>query len=126
MLKELFRYLLVGGFNTLISYSLYLLLLPVLPYLLAFTSAYIISIFTSYLLQTKFVFKKKVVLASALKFPMLYIYLYFMNTGLIYICVNFILIDEVLAPIMVLVLTVPIGFKLSSIIIKNTKNRDAT
>ena len=118
MLKELFRFLLVGGLNTLISYSLYLLFLGVLPYLAAFTLSYIMSIFTSYVLQAKFVFKSKIRLSAAIQFPLLYITLYFITAGLLYICVKFLSIDVILAPLLVLVITVPISFILSRLIIK--------
>lgn len=125
MLRELIRFLLVGGFNTVGAYLVYLLLLELTPYLWAFTFTYFLSIFTSYVLQAKLVFKTKMILSAAIKFPLLYISLYFINAGLLYFFVNTLTISEVTAPILILVITVPISFILSRLIIKKPASQQA-
>ncbi len=121
MLKEIFRFIGIGLINTVISYLLYLFALVFFPYIIAFSMSYVLSIFTSYVLQARFVFSEPIRLNSALKFPLLYGLLYFLNLALLSLCVDYFFIDEVFAPVAVLVVMVPVSFVLSRLLIKNTE-----
>ena len=49
-LRELARFLAAGAVNTALTYAIYLLLLAIAPYLVAYTVAYVSGIAISYLL----------------------------------------------------------------------------
>lgn len=56
--REALRYLLAGGFNTLVGYLLYLVLLPFLGYRAAYVLAFMIGIGLSFLLLRHAVFAR--------------------------------------------------------------------
>lgn len=51
------RFLVSGGFNTVVTYGIYLLLLNVLSYKTSYTIAYVAGIVLAYSLNRYFVFK---------------------------------------------------------------------
>jgi putative flippase GtrA len=115
---EFIRFIIVGGVNTLLSYVIYVSFLLFLPYPVAYTLAYIIAIFISYYLNTKFVFKRKARLSKALQFPLVYLAQYLVGFGSLYILVEILSVSEFIAPVLVVMITIPVTFILSRLIIK--------
>jgi putative flippase GtrA len=63
------RHLVADGFNTLATYALLVALMRVLPYLVAYTTAYVIGIGLGYALHSRLVFGVPIAWRTALRFP---------------------------------------------------------
>ena len=118
MRYEFLRFLLVGATNTLFSYLLYLLLLTFLNYLPAYSITYWAGIVLSYFLNVHFVFKKRVSLASFLKFPAVYVIQYALGAVMLWMLVGSVGISPAFAMIGVIVITIPVTFLASRFILK--------
>src|SRR5689334_23236061 len=116
--KEFFRFLLMGVINTVATYAIYFFSMTFLSYTLSYTLSYVIGIFISYYLNSKFVFKEKFSLAKAFRFPLVYVVQYILSILLLRFFVEIILINKSIAPILIVIITVPITFLLSRVIIK--------
>ena len=118
MRHEFLRFVLVGATNTLLSYLLYLLLLTFMSYLLTYSIAYCAGIVLSYFLNVHFVFKKRVSLASFLKFPAVYVIQYALGAVVLWLLVGNVGVSPALAMIGVIIITMPATFLASRFILK--------
>lgn len=116
--SEFFRFLLVGVSNTLVTYVVYLLLLPLLPYLYAYTLSYCVAVVNSYFMNVLFVFRNKVSLRSFLKFPFVYVAQYFLGASILWLLVGKMGLAPAWAMVVVIIVTVPITFLASSFVLK--------
>lgn len=116
--SEFFRFLLVGVSNTLVAYVVFLLLLPFLPYLYAYTLSYCVAVVNSYFMNVFFVFKKKVSLHSFLKFPFVYVGQYLMGASILWLLVGQLGLAPAWAMVVVIIATVPITFLASRFALK--------
>jgi putative flippase GtrA len=116
--REFFRFIFWGGVNTLSGYVIYAFLLLVLPYLLSYTVAFIISIYLSYFLNSKFVFNQELRLSKALKYPLVYLAQYVIGAISLYLLVEILRVNKLIAPLLVVVLTIPITYYLSRRIVR--------
>lgn len=116
--SEFFRFLLVGVSNTLVTYVVYLLLLPLLPYLYAYTLSYCVAVVNSYFMNVLFVFRNKVSLHSFLKFPFVYVAQYFLGASILWLLVGKMGLAPAWAMVVVIIVTVPITFLASSFVLK--------
>lgn len=117
--KEFLKFVVSGGINTLTTYLMYLLLLLFLNYSLSYTVSYVSGIFLSYYLNTVFVFKEKMSIKKFLKFPIVYLIQYFINLLMLYILVEHLHLSTKIVPLIVVVVTIPVTFVLSKLIIKS-------
>ncbi|WP_405104644.1 GtrA family protein [Paenibacillus sp. FSL K6-1217] len=117
--KEFLKFVVSGGINTLTTYLMYLLLLLFLNYSLSYTVSYVSGIFLSYYLNTVFVFKEKMSIEKFLKFPIVYLIQYFINLLMLYILVEHLHLSTKIVPLIVVVVTIPVTFVLSKLIIKS-------
>lgn len=114
---EFARFLLVGATNTLLSYLVFLFLLNFLAYLPAYSIAYCTGVAISYFLNVYFVFKKRVSLASFLKFPIVYIIQYGLGAAILWLLVDSAGMAPALAMIGVIAATIPITFLASRFVL---------
>ena len=111
--REFYRFVFWGGMNTLAGYVLYALLLQFLPYLVAYSVAFVLSVFVSYFLNSRFVFKQELKLRKAAKYPVVYVAQYLLGTVLMYVLVQLLHVNKLVAPAIVVLLTIPVTFTLS-------------
>lgn len=111
--REFFRFVFWGGMNTLAGYVLYALLLQFMPYLVAYSVAFVLSVFVSYFLNSRFVFKQELQLRKAAKYPVVYLAQYLLGTVLMYVLVQLLHVNKLVAPAIVVLLTIPVTFTLS-------------
>ena len=116
--REFILFVLFGSLNTLLSTALYLLLLLFLLYPAAYTVAYVCGIGMSYCLHVRFVFKERVRLRTALRYPLVYVVQYALGMLLLLVLVEAARIPEWLAPFIIAVLMIPVAYVLSRYIIK--------
>ncbi|NEN84300.1 GtrA family protein [Paenibacillus elgii] len=115
------KFLIVGITNTLITYLAYLFLLLFFKYQIAYSISYILGIAFSYILNTIIVFKSSISVKKILFYPIVYIIQYLINVALLSYFVNY--VNEKIAPILIIVITIPITFLLSKFILKRRENK---
>ncbi len=118
MNKPFIKYLLSGGFNTLVTYLMYLLLLNIMNYNMAYSISYVAGILLSYYLNSVFVFQEKISLRKFIKYPVVYIVQYLINLVLLNILIEYAGLSTKIVPIITIVITIPITFLLTKFIIK--------
>ena len=116
--REFYRFVFWGGVNTLAGYLVYVFLLLFLPYLISYSIAFMFSIFVSYVLNSKFVFNQELALRKALKYPVVYVNQYVLGAVSLYLLVHFLEINKLVAPLLVVVLTIPATYFLSRRIVR--------
>ena len=91
-----------------------------LPYPIAYTIFYIVGVFISYYLNARFVFREKRRLSKALQFPIVYLAQYLIGLGLLYLLIEVAHLSKFLAPIIIVLVTVPCTYVLSRCVIKGS------
>ena len=115
------RFLIGGILNTAITYLLYFSLLPFFSYKIAYTAAFILGILVSYGLNALFVFKAKVAIKSMIRFPLIYLIQYLLGIALVTTLIEYLGVAAWLAPMIVIIITVPLTFVLSRLIFTSEK-----
>ncbi|MFC1758317.1 GtrA family protein [Planctomycetota bacterium] len=109
---KVLKFVVSGGLNSALSLAIYWILALFLPYRLAYTIAYICGICISYVLQAKWVFRGRMTLRHV-AFPMVYLVQYVLGIGLLSLLVELLAVPQSLAPLLVIVATLPVTFCLS-------------
>ena len=107
------RFLVSGGFNTAVTYGLYLLLLNGLSYKTSYTIAYVAGIALAYSLNRYFVFKSHQGIKSVALFPLVYLAQYLASLLILWVWVEKLGLDSRVAPLIAIAITVPLTFVLS-------------
>ncbi len=115
------RFVIAGGFNTLITYILYLLLVQFLTYRVAYTATFLTGIVLSYLLNAIWVFSSTLAAKSAIAYPFAYMVQYFLGIMMLSLLVESFGIDKHLAPLIVITVTIPIMYTLTKYIFSGRK-----
>jgi putative flippase GtrA len=113
LIKQFIKFGLVGVSNTVMSLAIYYLLVAFgVNYMLANGIAFVISVLNAYYWNNRFVFQKTT--AGHLK-PLLRTYLaygmtFLLGAGLLYLMVDQLGISKLIAPLINLVITIPLNF----------------
>ena len=121
LMKQFIKFGIVGVINTLSSWIFYypLIFLNV-NYIIATTIAYILSSIIGYILNNGWVFQKKSYDSKSLiKYYIVYGSSYLINVGCMYLWVSVLKINELIAPILTLFITVPYNFIFSRLWVFN-------
>lgn len=114
--KPFFKFIISGGLNTATTYIVYILLLTFVNYKISYTISYITGIIFSYYLNKNFVFKAKNSIKSFLIYPLVYLFQYLLGFLLTWVWVEILKANPIYAPIIVVLLSMPVTFLLSRII----------
>ena len=112
-IKQFIKFGLVGVSNTLISLGTYYLLYFLgVNFLIAKTVGFIVSVLNSYYWNNKYVFKKTQEghLKPLIKTFLSYGSTFLLSTVLLFVIVQYFGISEVIAPIVTLIITIPLNF----------------
>lgn len=120
--NEFFRFCVVGGINTVATYIIFLFLLKVSNYSLAYSVAYIIGIFVSFYLNSLFVFNSQLCWSKFMKFPLVYLIQYIIGLIFLAFFVEFVKLGPEIGMVLVIVLSIPITFFLSKYFLTNKLN----
>jgi putative flippase GtrA len=82
-------------------------------YRIAYTGAFVLGIFISYGLNATFVFRAGIAVGSLIRFPLIYIVQYLLGIALISVLVDYVGVADWLAPVFVIMVTVPLTFVLA-------------
>ncbi|MBI6701480.1 GtrA family protein [Pseudomonas viridiflava] len=113
--QDFARFLMSGGFNTALTYGLYLVLLMFLSYNVSYTISYVTGILLAYTLNRFFVFKSHQGLRSVILLPLIYLVQYCLSLVILWCWVEKLGLDERLAPLVAIALTLPVTFVLSKL-----------
>lgn len=122
--RQAFRFVLVGGLNTAVTYGLYVILLPWLGYQLAYAIAYATGVVFSYFLNAKAVFKVQTSLLKLLLFSLVYVLQLGIGAMLMYVLIGRLGLLKELAPLVVLLIMVPTSFFLVRTVMRLTFNKE--
>ncbi|MFE3882996.1 GtrA family protein [Streptomyces lydicus] len=112
-LLQVMRFAMVGAVNTVTFYSSYLALHPWLPYVLAYTAAFTLSMVGSFFLNTYFTYRTRPTWRKFLTFPLTNLTNFILTgTGTI-LLVNWLHVSSRLAPLPAAVAAIPITFLVS-------------
>ena len=117
------RFAVSGLINVVLSYCVYLLLLNYFSYPVSYTVSYIAGIIISYLLHSKLVFKQPLSLGKALQYPLVYLVQYLLGLVLMFLLVQVVGLSQKLAPVFVLLVTVPVTYFLSRRVIAGKQQK---
>lgn len=108
------RFLASGAFNTLLTYVLYLVLLPSLGAVWSYSLAYAVGIVLAYVLNRAFVFRAHAGWKSMVAMPLIYMVQYGLSIAVVTCWVRAGLRPE-LAPLPAIVLSLPVTYLLSRV-----------
>ena len=104
------RFLLVGAANTAASYAVYLVLLLVVDYRVAYTIAFIAGLVGGYLAHARFVFGARPGARSAASYLATYGAMYLVSLFVLYVAVDRLAVPKALGMLAALAFTVPASF----------------
>jgi len=110
--RKFARFIVVGGCNTLASYAVYLLLLLVIDYRIAYTIAYAAGLASGYWANARFVFRAPLKPRSALAYLASYGLTYLAGVGTLYVAVDLLGGAKALGMLAALLVSVPLSYRL--------------
>ncbi|MBA1232723.1 GtrA family protein [Pseudomonas viridiflava] len=113
--QDLVRFLMSGGFNTALTYVIYLTLLMFFSYNISYTFSYLIGILLAYTLNRFFVFRSHQGFRSVIMLPLIYLAQYILSLAILWLWVERIQLDERLAPLAAIIITLPVTYTLSKL-----------
>ena len=111
--SQVWRFLLAGAANTLLTYLLYLLLLKPVGHRLAYGLAYAAGIGLAYVLGRGFVFKRHAGWRSVLLTPLIYLLQFCAGLLIVEVWVTVLGLRAELAPLVAVAATLPLTYVLS-------------
>ena len=117
------RFLVVGGINTITTYVIYLGLLLFFPYWAAFSIAFALGVFLSYVLNALMVFDASLSWTGLTRFPLVYLFQYGAGLALLAFQVDMLAISERIAPLINVAILTPLTFLLVRLIFQSEPER---
>lgn len=114
--KQFIGFGIVGIFNTIISLGIYYSLIYIgIHYILANSIGFFISVLNAFYWNNKFVFKKtqEGTVKPLIKTFIVYGSTFILSTVLLYIMIEYVKISQIIAPIINLIITIPLNFVLN-------------
>jgi len=121
--SEPIRFVATAALNTVATYLLYLICLLVMPYWAAYTLSYVAGILISYFLNTIFVFRSPIRWSRLGVYPIVYVSQYLVGLLALRVLIRNLAVSPRIAPLLVVVVTIPITFVLSRTILKQREER---
>lgn len=119
--KEFLRFLLAGALNTALTYAIYLLATLVVGYQVAYAIAFLAGIVISYWLGLRYVFRQAGSLKKVTRYPLVYLVQYAAGAIMLELLVRHVGVSVQLAPLVIVVLTLPLTFILSKFVLAGDK-----
>ena len=115
--KRWLRFVFSGAINTVLTYGLYLLLNLIVGFQLAYFVSFFTGVMLSYWINSTFVFRAKLSLKKFLSFPVVYVAQYVASAVVLQILVTTAGVSETLAPIIVVIITIPLTYLMSRLLL---------
>jgi putative flippase GtrA len=120
---QFLRFLIVGASNTILSSLLYIGLLSLTSHTLSYVLAYLAGTLYSGAVNSKFTFTVSPCRSRLIRFVFFYIGMYCINAVILELAVRYTSIGELLAIVVVIIFSVPIGFIGSRLILSTPADR---
>lgn len=119
---QIFRFMFMGAVSTGAMFIMYLIFNQVLGYQISYLISYVLTVFFSYVLNSKYVFNTPMSWQTFLQFPLVYVFQYGTSAlGLeVLVRIGF---SVTYAPLMIILLLLPITFLLSRLIMGDKSSR---
>ena len=111
--RQIVRFALVGVVNTGTFYGFYLALHPWMPYFLAYTAAFVLSMIGSFFLNTYFTYRTRPTWRKFLLFPLTNLTNYVVTSVGVYVFVEWAHMNDKLAPLVAAAAAIPFTYLLS-------------
>lgn len=108
--KTGFKFVIAGAINTGLTYVIYLILLRVLDYRIAYVVSFVSGIAIAMILNSKFVFKTQFTIRRAAGFVAAYCFQLVFGIVILQLLVEQTSVPRALAPLCMMLLTVPLSF----------------
>lgn len=112
-MRQIIRFALVGVVNTGTFYAFYLALHPWLPYFLAYTVAFVLSMIGSFFLNTYFTYRTRPTWRKFLLFPLTNLTNYVVTSVGVYVFVEWAHMNDKIAPLIAAAAAIPFTYVLS-------------
>lgn len=112
-LVDLVKFVIGGGINTAFTYALYFGLQVIMPYQIAYALAFVVGIVFSYWFNSTIVFNTPVSWKGFMAFPLVYLIQYLLSAIILGFVVELLGINQLFAPLIVILVTIPITFLLT-------------
>lgn len=112
------RFIVASALNTVATYLFYLLCLLVTPYQVAYTLSYALGIVIAYVLNSVLVFRAPMAWKRFALFPLVYLAQYLLGLGVLSLLVGRLAVSPRIAPLIVVVVTIPVTFLLSRLVVR--------
>lgn len=122
--KDVFRFILTGGFNTFNYYLMYLILFELFDfvYINAHITGFLYSAFCSFFMTTMYTFKQKPTWKKFIAFPITFLPNFVISTLGTIILVNNQILSETYASLIAMMVAIPITFVVSKIVLTKSNN----
>lgn len=117
------RFLVSGGVNTFLTYVAYLVLLQYASYRVSYTVAYVFGIFLAYVLYRAYVFRQDARKHGLVLVAAVYLAQYLAGLGIVSVWVDRLGGPVAIAPVVAVVLTLPVTYYLNSLIFRAKTGR---
>jgi putative flippase GtrA len=107
------RFLLAGAMNAAATFALYLTLLRVVDYRVAYTAAFVFGIGLAYVLNRSFVFRTGGGIGAMVLLPFVYLIQYGVSVVIVTLWVEALRWPAAFAPLAAIVVTIPLTYVLS-------------
>ncbi|GAB3362707.1 GtrA family protein [Lysobacter rhizosphaerae] len=107
------RFLIGGGLNTLLSYAIYWMLLPGMPFAWAYTASYALAILSGFAINTWFVFRMTWSWRRLAAFPLVHLANYLASLLVVWVAVSLLGVPTPVAPIVATLVVLPLNFALT-------------
>ncbi|WP_079138376.1 GtrA family protein [Actinacidiphila rubida] len=115
----------VGVVNTATFYGFYLALHPLMPYFLAYTAAFVLSMIGSFFLNTYFTYRTRPTWRKFLLFPLTNLTNYVVTSVGVYVFVEWAHMNDKIAPLVAAAAAIPFTYVLSRRILTRGARQDA-
>jgi len=116
-IKQWIRFLVGGGINTAFTYGIYLILMLFVHYQIAYLIAYIVGVVFAYWFNAVIVFKVPLSWKGLFSYPIIYIIQYTISAFLLKIFVETLQIDKIFAPLMIIIIMIPLTYVLNKYVL---------
>jgi len=116
-IKQWIRFLVGGGINTAFTYGIYLILMLFVHYQIAYLIAYIVGVVFAYWFNAVIVFKVSLSWKGLFSYPIIYIIQYTISAFLLNIFVETLQIDKTFAPLMIIIIMIPLTYVLNKYVL---------
>lgn len=111
------RFLVGGGINTAFTYGIYLILMLFIHYQIAYLIAYVTGVIFAYWFNAVIVFKVTLSWKGLCSYPIIYIIQYVISAFLLNIFIETMQVDKIFAPLIIIVLMIPLTYLLNKYIL---------